>query len=277
MRYIPISRSARGTVDVPDRPGVRVALRDPAASSFQPDGMTLTSGSVSSTVMANLDFNLASLSFKGTTTYYVLDFVATQHVAAPNPNDPVQFVVEGVGLRIGVGAQSVSGNAQFSLGALAASATLSGAAATTKFAAQLVGVGPNQDSLSFVQTLIRIAGQSLDVDSLQQIGEAFSQMGDYLAASGTQVSPEPIGVILDEGVQVQSAAASYGYALRSIESTYSLLTAQGKGVKSLPPGVERSDAVMAAAYASITGTLDSATPPLSGPKSLATQLDKCGP
>jgi hypothetical protein len=275
MNYIPVPATAEGIIDLPDHAGVRVRLASPPSGSFTPDGMTLNAGSVTASLISSLGFGGLVLSGSTSVQYYLLDFAATQHIASPDPSDGSQFTVAGVGLRVAFRGISVSGKASYSLGALAASATLNSTA--TAFEAQTLGIGLNPASIPVVQSLISSALSSFNVGTMQTLGQAFSQLGDYLATNSASLTPGTVGVVLDSGAQIQSVATSYGYALRCIEGGNSLLSAQNKGVKTLPAGVQRLDPVLIATYASVLGSTDPTIQPSSSQKGYASQLDKCGP
>jgi len=273
MNYAPVPSTAEGTIEVPGHAGLQVALADAVAGPFVPDGLTLTAGGVSGTVLSSLGFG--GLVIEGSAQYYLLDFAATQHVAAVNVNDPSQYTVLGVGLRLGFRGVNVSGKAAFSLGALAASASLN--ATATSFEAATIGVGLDMDSLPFVNALITSSLGTFNVGTLQQLGSAFGQLTQYLTTQGSSVTPKPVGVVLDSDTQLQSIGTSYGYALRAIEGGNSLISAQGKGVHGLPAGVQRIDPVLAATYSSVLDTTDPSAQPSGAQKSYASQLDNCGP
>lgn len=272
MQYIPIPSTAAGEVALPDHDGLLVEVAEPSATPFDPDGITVTAGMVSGSLLASL--GLGNLVIQGSYLYYLLDFAAVEHFASTG-NGPALYTVSGVGLRIGFRSTQVSGKASFSLGGLAASATLEGT--KTSFEATTVGVGLTMASLPFVQALIAGSMSSFNVTTLQPLGSAFGQLATYLSEERATITPKPIGVVLEAPAQHQSVATSYGYALRAIEGGSSYLEAMGKGVHSLPTGVQRLDSVMAATYSSVLKTTETMTRPNTEQRQRAGQVDNCGP
>jgi len=272
MNYAPVPSTASGAIDLPERPDVRVTLADPPTDGFAADGITLNASLVSGSLLTSLGFQLT---MQGSYTYYLLDFAATQHVASPDQDDPSEWSVLGVGLRLGFSGLNVSGKASFNLGGLAASASLN--ATQSSFQTQTLGIGLDMNSLTFVQALIKASLGPFNLTSIQLVGSAFGQFTDYMTKGSASLTAQPIGVVLDNAQQLQSVATSYGYALRAIQDGQTLSGALSSGVNELPDGVQRLDPVLAATYATVLQETDPNTSPTDDDKTTADKLDNCGP
>jgi hypothetical protein len=279
MRYIPINGNELYEKGVTQAIGPRGSLtltRDMLASPttpFVPTTIIVDSISATASVMANLGFSGVTVTTQSDVTYFVLDLIAAGSVASSNPGFSGLWV-NGVGLRVGFSGVSVSGNAAISVGGLAAAGTLQ--AKATLLQGKLIGVGLNTSSLGFVQSLVSAAA-TLNTDSLQSLGSAFSQFIDYLSNT-TSLTPMPVGIVMEPGgAQEESIGTSYCYALRAIHDNMSLTTALGKGVNTLPDGVQRLDPVLWATYFSILGSTDPTVNPTDSEMQLAKDLLTCGP
>jgi hypothetical protein len=276
MNYIPVDGTvldASRAIAVPGFPDRTVVAPDMDATTFAPDSISINSATVSANVMASAGFE--NLLVSGSATYFLFDLFATQSVATPDPKHNLDFVVMGVGLRVGVRGLNVKGAASVSLGALAASVNLS--ASSTAFSFVTPGIGAQ--GLTFVRDLAVTAGGAFNVTVMQLLGAAAEQLMDYMAdpANAAAMTPLAVGVVLAADTLVESTAASYGFALRSIKNGSSLLTALEKGTHTLPQGVQRIDEVVAATYASVLGSTNPVAQPSSVQKTLAGQLANCGP
>jgi len=275
MNYIPISTDSKGAIDVPDRPGMKVTLADADTAGFTPAGMTLKVAAVSASIMTDIGLGGLLWSGSGNATYFVLDYVATQNLAVASSSLENVYQVMGVGLRLGFRGIGLSTQMSASLGALAATATLNNTASSLQ--AYLVGTQLNMGSLPLVQSLINLGLSTFNVDTLRQVGGVFTQLADYLTQNGASATPVPIGLILNENAQFESVATSYGYALRCIGKGYSWQKATAQKTNSLPAGVQRLDAVLAATYASVLGSTDQTASPTKTQIQYANQLYNCGP
>jgi hypothetical protein len=232
MNYVPIS----GLIDSTDVNGPLLALRglvsDSAllapptigGSQFQSDTVTVDSISVSADMLASLDFRGFSMTAQGNAVYFLQDVTATTTVPVNNPASPIAGWVIGVGVRMAIRGLNVQSNASLSVASLAASATLN--ATATAFEVQTIGIG--LPALPILKGLVNQSIRGFDVSTMAEVGNVVNELIAFLAnpANATQIQPQVVGVNFATGSQVQSAAATYGFALWCVQKGNTLSWAQ---------------------------------------------------
>lgn len=198
--------------------------------------------------MRSLSVNRRQLKSQATQKFELL---ATETIIAPNPADPLNYYVMGVGIRIAVRRAIASGQAGFSMGGLSASATLRGTATAFKLGALGIGIA----GLDFVDELQKqsLSG-AFSLDTLQLTGSAVRRGDGLPGRSRSSGQPHPRVGRGWPRTQVESAAASFGFALRGISYRVTLSDMLRRNTNPLPPGVDRSDVVLWATYTSILQT-----------------------
>jgi hypothetical protein len=275
MNYTPIANVPVGRVSrvqVADVPNFE--LDTPATDSpFTPTANQINSASVSAGLLAACGFG--NFVAQGNYTYYLMDLLSTQTQVSTKPTDAVDYWVKGVGLRLVARGLSVSAQAGLTLGGLSAAATLNGTA--TAFTLSTIGIGSN--SLTFLNALLAQSTSGFNIDTLRLLGSAMTELMEFMAdpANANELNPDYVGVGLSSATQLESTAASTCFALRNLANGQSLTMALQTKPNSLPSGVDRSDPVVSAVYASILGKSDSSASPTPIQKQTAAAFNSSGP
>ena len=275
LRTIPIAHEPVGPDEhlrpVPGRPGMTVDVSHVGDAPFVPDVISVKGYALTADMIATLGMGKFIVSGQTNWSYFLYDFVATQSLVTPDPKDPHDATVRGVGLRIAIAAQSLSATASLSLGSVAASATIH--SVTTKL--KVVPVGFESAGMDFVTALS--TEEVWDLRTLRMLGQATGELIDYLANPPSPLSGVAIAVVINEA-PVESAATSFGFALRAVQYGKTQDYAESAPPTSaLPGGVEISDAVIALVYHNVAEVDNPNKSPSEAAQTLANSLTHTGP
>jgi hypothetical protein len=275
LRTIPIAHEAVGPDEhlrpVPGRPGVMVDVSPVVDTPFRPDVISVKGYSLTAEMVVSLGIQNFVVSGDTSWSYYLYDFVATQSRVTPDPKTQQDATVLGVGLRIAIKAQNLSATASLSLGSVAASATIENI--TTRI--RVIPVGFASAAVPYLATLS--SDQTFTLDTVRALGQATGNLIDFLA--NPQNAPSvgvPIAVVMNDD-WVETAATSYGFALRGIQMQMPRYQVEAATPNRLPEGVEISDVVIALAYHTVGGSDDPNQKPSDAAKNRAWGLTHTGP
>jgi hypothetical protein len=254
---------------VPGLPGVTVAVSDLATADFDPDTVAVKAYSLTANMVATLGYGSFASTVGTNWSFYLYDFLASQSLVDES-NDIVDATVYGVGFRLLLKGQGITGSASYSAGGMAASATLE----ATKTYTQLLPIGLGPVTWDFVTKLGPM--QEFDLDTMFTLGEATGEVVDYLASDPDGIDPKAVSVVLND-LAVETAATSYGFALRRIQDGHDRQYAEEAAANELPTGVEISDAVIRSTYTAIQGQDSPNDVPDDSQTSLAYKLTHTGP
>lgn len=276
LRTIPIAHEPVGPAEhlrpVPGLPGVMVDVShsgDPLP--FRPDVIAVKSYSLSAEMVVSLGIQSFVVSGQAGWSYYLYDFLATQSRVTPDPKAQQDATVLGVGLRIAIRAQNVSATASLSLGGVAASATIQSVSTRIR----VIPVGFSSAAVPYLASLS--SDLTFGLDTVRGLGQATGNLVDFL--TDPQHAPTvgvPVAVVMNDD-WVETAATSYGFALRGIQNQMPRYKVEAATPNHLPDGVEISDITVALAYHTIGGTDDPNQPPDDAAKSRAWDLTHTGP
>jgi hypothetical protein len=241
-------------------------------SNFQSDTTTFGGVAVSAEMLASVDFRGFSMTAQGNAVYFIFDVTATQTVAENNASSPVAAWAIGVGIRLAVRGLGIKSSASLNVGSLAASATLNGTA--TSFEFQTIGLG--LPVLPMLKGLVNQSTRGFDVSTLVEVGNVYNDILAFVAnaANAGQLQPQVVGVYFSTGAQVQSAAATYGFALRGVQKGLSLQQLQAK-TASLPNGISLDANIQSTVYQQLVGG-SATTTPTNSQRDVANQLANSG-
>ena len=276
LRTIPIAHEPVGPAPnlrpVPGRPGVMVDVSQPGdPAPFRPDVIAVKAYSLSAGMVVSLGIQNFVVSGQAGWSYFLYDFLATQSRVTPDPKTKQDATVLGVGLRIAIRAQNVSATASLSLGGVAASATIQSVATRIR----VIPVGFSSASVKYLASLSN--DQTFGLDAVRALGQATGNLVDFLMDPEHAPSEGvPVAVVMNDN-WVETAATSYGFALRGIQNETPRYKVEAATPNQLPDGVEISDIVVALAYHTVGGTDDPNKPPDDAAKNRAWGLTHTGP
>jgi hypothetical protein len=273
LRTIPVAHEPVGLDahlrPVPGLPGVTVDVSSGVDTLFRPDVISVKGYSLTGEMVVSLGIQNFVVSGQTGWSYYLYDFVATQSRVTPDPKTPQDATVLGVGLRIAIRAQTVSATASLSLGSVAASATIQSVATNIR----VIPVGFSSASVPYLANLS--SDQTFNLDTVRGRGQATGNLVDFLVQNAPSVGIA-IAVVMNDD-WVETAATSYGFALRGIQNQMRRYQVEAAAPNQLPDGVEISDVVIALAYHTVGGTDDPNTPPSGAAQKRAWGLTHTGP
>jgi hypothetical protein len=213
--------SGAGTIDMS---GAVSAL---ASTSANDDRMALRNvaslkvSQFSLEVVGQIGFkDIISVGGDANTDYYLLDFLATTD-DIPAPDHPNVAMVMGVGVRVALKSNSVSGKARGNFAGVASSAELS--QGTASIGVQLIGIPDDALQDKVVKPLTGLGGK-FDIAAMRVFGSALSAFGKALVESYAK-DPLPfikamrMVSVVEHGPEAypgSTLAGSIGYALHLI-------------------------------------------------------------
>jgi hypothetical protein len=276
-RTIPIAHAPVGDDPnrrpVPGMPGVTVDVSALPEDGFSPDTMAVKAYSLSAQMISSVGYQNFVMSGQAGWSYYLYDFYASQSVVNTNTDSPQDATLFALGVRVAVRALDVEGSASFSLGGVAASATLEGTQAQMQL--DLVGL-PQAAALSYALDLQAL--NQFNIATTISLGKATGQLIDFLStpANVGNLSGVPVAVVMNDEA-VETAATSFGFALRAIQYGQMRSEAEGGTPNRLPAGVDISDSVIRATYHNVVGSDGPDDPVPQAAKQTARGLTHTGP
>ena len=235
--------------------------------------MAVKTYSLTAKLMASIGYQDFVVHGDANWSYYLFDFYASQSVVNTNPQTPQDATLYALGVRLAIRALQVSGSASFSLGGVAASATLDNT--STSLQLDLVGL-PKTQALSYALEVGEM--NEFDINAIRELGKATGQLIDFLTvpANTSNLTGVPVAVVMNDEA-TETAATSFGFALRGIQNGMQRFDTEDANPNELPDGVDISDAVIRSTYHLILGNDTGNQDPSAAEKQVAWNLTHTGP